>query len=186
MSLENLTDEEWQAIQDQSDEIGYALIEPQVKWSAPAAAAQELPAGAELAPAGALIPLSVGALTLPQLDIMLKNLPVDVTFVDRDDRVRYFSQGKDRLFVRTPAVIGRLVQNCHPPASVDRVNRILDDFKAGRRDVAEFWIQMHGRFVHIRYVALRDAQGQYMGTLEVTQDATHIRELAGERRLMAE
>ena len=106
--------------------------------------------------------------------------------MDHEDRVRYFSQGKERIFVRTEAIIGRSVQMCHPPASVDRVNRILSDFRAGRRDVAEFWIQLHGRFIHIRYYALRDAQRRYLGCLEVTQDVTEIRKLEGERRLISE
>ena len=101
---------------------------------------------------------------------MLCNLPVDITYVDENDEVRFFSQTRERIFDRTPAIIGRTVQNCHPPQSVHRVQQILDDFRAGLRSVAEFWIQMGGKFVHIRYFALRDAAGKYHGTLEVTQD----------------
>jgi len=185
MSLEKLSAEEWQAIKEQSGEIGYALIQPADHWTHKSSdEAQPAPNLAQIA-AGALIPLSVGALSLGLLDLMLKTLPIDITVVDKDNRVAYFSQGKDRLFVRTEAIIGRLVQNCHPPASIDRVNRILEDFKLGRSDVAEFWIQMHGRFAHIRYFALRDAKGEYAGCLEVTQDVTQIRQLQGERRLLA-
>ena len=104
--------------------------------------------------------------------------------MDKDDRVRFFSQTRERIFPRSPAIIGRKVQQCHPPASVHRVQRILDDFRSGVRGEAEFWIQMGGKFIHIRYLALRDPAGTYGGTLEVSQDVTHIRALEGERRLL--
>jgi DUF438 domain-containing protein len=117
---------------------------------------------------------------------MLTHLPVDITFVDENDAVRFFSATKERIFPRSPAVIGRSVQKCHPPASVHRVQRILDDFREGRRDEAEFWIQMGGKFIHIRYFAVRDEQGIYKGAVEVSQDVTHIRALEGERRLLDE
>ncbi|RJO63062.1 MAG: DUF438 domain-containing protein, partial [Myxococcales bacterium] len=113
-----------------------------------------------------------------------KHLPLDLSFVDENDEVRYYSGGEERIFPRSPAVIGRKVQNCHPPKSLDMVNRILDAFRKGEREVAEFWIPFHGRFVHIRYIALRDAKGAYRGTLEITQDVTAIRELQGERKLL--
>ena len=131
-----------------------------------------------------MIPLQVGALTAEQIDLMLQSLPVHVTFVDENDEVRYFSQGRERVFQRSPAIIGRKVQNCHPPQSVHKVQQIVEDFRAGRRDVAEFWIQMQGMFVHIRYFALRDESGAYQGTLEVSQDLAPLRALEGERRLL--
>jgi DUF438 domain-containing protein len=131
-----------------------------------------------------LIPLSTGALTREQINLMLTHLPVDVTFVDEHDRVRYFSQGRERIFDRSAAIIGREVTKCHPPQSVHKVQVILDDFRSGKRDVAEFWIQMGGAFVHIRYYALRDAQGTYKGCIEVSQDVAHIRALEGEKRLL--
>ena len=123
-------------------------------------------------------------LSLEQLKAVFATLPVDVTFVDADDRVRFFSEGKDRVFARPKAILGRLVQHCHPPGSVDVVERILSDFRSGRQDVAEFWIDFKGRFAHIRYFALRDENGAYLGTLEVTQDLTRERALQGERRLL--
>jgi len=131
-----------------------------------------------------LVVLPTGALSLDQLKAVFSTLPVDVTFVDAEDRVRFFSEGPDRVFARPKAILGRLVQHCHPPGSVDVVNRILDDFRAGRRDLAEFWIDFKGRFVHIRYFALRNERRNYLGTLEVTQDLTHERALEGERRLL--
>ena len=128
--------------------------------------------------------LPTGVLSLEQLKAVFAILPVDVTFVDADDRVRFFSEGKDRVFERPKAILGRLVQHCHPPGSVDVVERILSDFRSGRQEVAEFWIDFKGRFAHIRYFALRDEQGTYLGTLEVTQDLTRERALQGERRLL--
>lgn len=129
-------------------------------------------------------PLKTGDLSQAQINLMLTSLPVDVTFVDENDVVRYFSDTPERIFKRTPAIIGRKVLNCHPTASVDKVVAIIDDFRAGKRDVAEFWIQMGGKFIHIRYFAMRDAGGNYRGTLEVSQDITELRKLEGEKRLL--
>ncbi len=131
-----------------------------------------------------LVVLPTGALSLEQLKAVFATLPVDVTFVDAEDRVRFFSEGTRRVFARPKAILGRLVQHCHPPGSVHVVERILSDFRSGRQGVAEFWIDFKGRFAHIRYFALRDEAGGYLGTLEVTQDLTHERSLAGERRLL--
>jgi DUF438 domain-containing protein len=133
--------------------------------------------------AGAIV-LPTGSLTLEHLKAMFAVMPVDMTLVGADDRVKFFSEGRSRVFARPLTIIGRLVQHCHPPSSVDVVERILGDFRSGRQDVAEFWIEMHGRFVHIRYFALRDEQKTYLGCLEVTQDLTHERALEGERRLL--
>lgn len=137
------------------------------------------------------IPLQVGSMTLEQIALIFTHLPVDVTFVDDCNDVRFYSGGKNRIFDRTPDIIGRNVLNCHSPDSVQIVFKILEDFHAGTRDTAEFWIQTKpqdpdSRFIHIRYFAVRDAQGKFYGTLEVTQDVTEIRELKGERRLLDE
>lgn len=130
-----------------------------------------------------LVSFGAGALSPEQLRSMFDVLPFDLTFVDADDRVAFFSEG-ERVFPRAKAVIGRKVQFCHPPKSVHMVTRILDDFRAGRHDKAEFWIQMAGRFLHIRYFAVRDAEQNYQGTLEMTQDLTALRALEGQRRLL--
>jgi DUF438 domain-containing protein len=130
------------------------------------------------------LPLDTGLLTLDQINLMLKHLPVDISFVDENDEVRYYSDVPDRTFPRSPGVIGRTVQNCHPQKSVHMVQRILDAFRSGEQDTAEFWIEMKGTFVHIRYFALRDAGGTYRGCLEVSQDVTGIRALEGEQRLL--
>lgn len=125
-----------------------------------------------------------GSMSSDEIESVLNTLPVDVTFVGKDDTVRYFSMGKERIFPRTPAIIGRQVQQCHPQKSVHVVTQILEDFKAGRRDVAEFWINLEGKFVYIRYFPVRNKAGEYLGCLEVTQDIAPLREIEGERRLL--
>jgi len=120
------------------------------------------------------------------LEAIFDALPLDVTFVDETDTVRYYSKGDARIFRRTPAVIGKKVQDCHPKESLDRVIQVVSDLKSGRRDVAEFWIDLKGRKIYIRYFAMRDKTGKYMGTLEVTQDITDIQKIAGEKRLLDE
>jgi DUF438 domain-containing protein len=128
--------------------------------------------------------LPSGNITLEQLTAIFSTLPLDLTFVDADDRVAFFTEGPERIFARSKAIIGRKVQNCHPPRSVNVVDQILSDFRAGRQNVAEFWIDFHGKYVHIRYFAVRDREGKYLGTLELTQDIKPLRELQGERRLL--
>jgi hypothetical protein len=137
------------------------------------------PAGAE-----GLLSLDTRSINAEQLNLILTHLPIDITFIDENDVVRYYSAGKERIFPRSREVIGRKVQNCHPPKSVHVVNRILEEFKVGKRDVAEFWINQQGKSVHIRYFAVRDRQRRYVGTLEATQDITSIKTLQGERRLL--
>jgi len=131
-----------------------------------------------------MVSLSTGQLSEEQLDRMLTRLPVDLSFVDADDRVRYYSETPNRIFRRTPAVIGRNVTDCHPQKSVDKVVEILTAFKEGSQDEAGFWIRLDGRFILIQYLAVRSEDGRYLGCLEVSQDATEIRALEGERRLL--
>jgi PAS domain S-box-containing protein len=130
---------------------------------------------------GDLIQLPTGELHLKELLNMLNTLPVGITFVDKNDTVRFFSDKQDRIFVRTKAAPGRKVQNCHPPKSLEVVERILQSFKKGTRDSADFWINFKGRFVFIRYFAVRDREGNYLGTMEVTQDVTEIKKLEGRK-----
>jgi PAS domain S-box-containing protein len=129
------------------------------------------------------ISLPSGTLSVKEIEAILDTLPVDITFVDAKDTVRYFSQSPKRIFARTPAVIGRKVQQCHPPKSIDKVNRILADFRSGKSDSASFWINMKGGMIYIRYFAVRDKKGRYLGCLEVTQDITDIMGIKGEKRL---
>jgi uncharacterized protein len=181
MSLDALDELEWWEISRQSAELGFCLVDPVETWR-PASAPQPAP---EAEQAGGRVRLPTGSFGVKELEAILNALPVDVTFVDADDRVRYFTQGRERVFSRSRAVLGRRVQYCHPPSSVDRVDRILQGFRSGRHDRAAFWIEMRGRFVHIEYVALRDENGAYLGCLEVTQDLTEKRALQGQRRLLS-
>ncbi|WP_319758593.1 PAS domain-containing protein [uncultured Sphaerochaeta sp.] len=134
--------------------------------------------------ADALFSCRTGALTFEQLELIFRLLPLDVAFIGADDRVKFYSDPPHRIFPRSPQVIGRLVQNCHPPKSVSTVEEILSSFKEGREDSAEFYLVVRGAFVHIQYYAVRSMDGKYLGTLEVTQDATHLRSLSGEKRLL--
>ena len=125
-----------------------------------------------------------GALSKDEIEVVFNTLPVDITFVDKEDRVRYFNKLGERIFARTKAVIGRKVQKCHPQKSVHVVNKILDSFKSGKKDVAEFWIPTGERLVHIRYFAVRGKDGKYLGTMEVTQDIANLKKIEGEKRLL--
>ena len=123
-------------------------------------------------------------LSKEQLAGILEALPVEISFVDENDSVRFWNKHETRIFKRPVSVVGKSVQNCHPKHSVDKVNQLLSDFKSGKKDSAEFWIDLKGRKVYIRYFAVRDKTGKYLGTLEVTQDITDIKKIEGERRLL--
>jgi DUF438 domain-containing protein len=183
MLLENLTVDEWRTIASGIPEIGYCLIEAPPLWAGDAADGAPAPAD-EIAEPGD-IRLETGVLSLAQLTRMLDALPVDITFVDKDDIVRYFSQGAERVFPRTKDVIGRKVINCHPPASMHVVETLVDDFRNGRKDSEDFWIHMGDKLILIRYFAVRSAQGEYMGVVEVTQNIAPIQQIRGEKRLMS-
>jgi len=182
LSLEALDEDDWAKVKRGEEEIGYAWIAPAPAW-APGTSGEAAPAVDAARPGGAIC-LDRGCLTAEQLDLMLTRLPVDISFVDENDTVIYYSATPERIFPRTPGVIGRKVQNCHPPKSVGIVERILKAFRSGERDTAEFWIESGGRFIHFRYFALRDTKGSYRGALEVPEDATAVRALRGERRLL--
>ncbi len=131
-----------------------------------------------------LLQFETGALLKDEVEAIINTLPIDITFVDEEDTVKFYSASKERIFVRTKAVIGRKVQQCHPQKSVHIVNKILDSFKSGKKDVAEFWIPKDNRLIHIRYFPVRSRDGKYLGTIEVTQDVTDIKQLEGEKRLL--
>jgi len=180
MSLDKLTKQEWYEIYQQSIEIGFCLYDPTGKWKPEGVKVEEK----SLEETGR-IQLPSGSFNIPELTAILNTIPFDLTFVDKDDTVRFFTQGKERIFARSRAILGRKVQLCHPPSSVHIVERILDDFKSGKQDQAAFWINMGGRFIHIEYFAMKDENGNYLGTLEVSQDLTEKRKLQGEQRLLS-
>lgn len=180
MCLTTFTEDDWAEIFNASPRYGWCLVAPLEGYRP---AAPFMKPGVEL-PAAEGIALPTGTLSLEQLMNIFATLPVDLTFVDAENRVAFFSEGPDRVFARSRAILGRKVQHCHPPKSVHIVDQIVDDFRAQRQSVAEFWINFHGRFVHVRYFAVRDQDQNYLGTLEVTQDVSQIRALEGERRLL--
>jgi DUF438 domain-containing protein len=186
-SLDMLSDQEWIKVKEGEADIGFAWVVPDTGWPEDIIKEPEdvPPEPAEVLKevVGAL-GLDTGRMTLEQINLMLTHLPVDLTFVDENDRVAYYSEGPERIFPRSPAIIGREVRNCHPPKSVHLVNQILDAFKSGSRDTAEFWIELGGKFIYIRYFAVRDADGYYRGCLEVSQDLAQIRKLEGQQRLL--
>jgi len=191
-ALRKLPAPAWAEMRRGEAEIGYAWINPGNLWdanvvAAQSGAAQSGPAQTEpetTAEAAGTIPLEVGELLPEQIDMMLKALPVDVTFVDEKNKVRYYSGGPDRIFPRSPGVIGRDVANCHPPKSVHVVERIVSSFRKRERDSAEFWFTLGEKVIHIRYFAVYNSDGNYRGTVEMSQDVTAIRELTGEKKLL--
>jgi len=181
MSLETLTDRDWLEVRDGEAEIGYSWIEPLVEWVPDIADEDQKVIGAAVMGA---VALDTGALTPEQVNLMLKYLPVDITFVDENDRVAFYSAGKHRVFPRSSGIIGREVKRCHPPTSVHIVENILHSFKIKEKEDAEFWINMGDKKIHIRYYPMFDDDGNYKGTMEVTQDITEIQKLKGDRLLL--
>jgi PAS domain S-box-containing protein len=179
-ALKVIPKDEWTGIRRQFDEMGYCCFTPE----SATIQLKEAAATAPIAKEEGKVNLETGVFSKEELEAMLNTLPVDITFVDKDDTVRYFSQGKDRLFVRTKAIIGRKVQQCHPQKSVPMVNLILDAFRKGTKDVAEFWMNLDGRLINTRYFAVRDNAGKYLGCVEVAQDITNIKKIEGEKRLL--
>lgn len=181
MLVEKLTQDEWITIKDESGEIGF-IIDDVPEWNPTKKVKQEVKK--ETKDKG-IITLPSGYFKVEELTAMLNSLPFDITFVDKDDTVKYFSQGKERIFARTKAIIGRDVANCHPPSSVHIIDGIVKDLKSGKKDHEDFWIKLRdGRFAYLRYFAVRDAEGEYLGVVEVSQDIAPIQEITGEKRLV--
>jgi DUF438 domain-containing protein len=175
-----VTELEWIDVRKEFDEIGYCCFTPP-ELTAPT------PSKAIVAQAlvsEGVLNFETGNLTKEQLEVLLNTLPLDVTFVDANDTVQYFNKPDKRFFVRTKAVIGRKVAKCHPLKSLHIVGKIVESFKTGKKNVAEFWITMNNRFLLIRFFAVRDASGKYLGAIEVVQDLTDLKKLEGERRLL--
>jgi len=183
--LEKLSASDWVEVLKESDKMGYVFVE---KSKETEALIKDLKSALLEEPVfeDNEISLPTGKLRLKELMSVLNMLPVDITFVDNEDKVRYFSDSKERIFLRTKSVIGIKLQNCHPPQSLEAVEKILKSFKEGKRDIVDFWFNQDGKFVYIRYFAVRDEGGSYLGTLEVSQDLTEIKKLEGEKRLDAE
>ncbi|MDD3196343.1 MAG: PAS domain-containing protein, partial [Paludibacter sp.] len=182
MAMDKLTEAEWYEIARQSLEIGFCLYDPPTDWRPEWVQGSVLE---ELNQSGDHIQLPSGSFSAEELMAILNTLPVDMTFVDKDDKVKYFSQGNERIFQRNRAILNRDVRLCHPPASAHIVDKIIDDFKSGKASRAPFWINMKGKMIHIEYFALRNEKGEYLGTLEMSHDVTTYRELEGEQRILS-
>ncbi len=186
MVLETLSEDEWFKIMEESNEIGYFHIEPKEMWKPVRADVEEkVKEQGEQPSNNGYVKFDAGILLPEEINAMLNTLPVDITFVDKDGLVKYFSQGKERIFARPKTIIGREVKNCHPPASVHIVEGIVEDLKAGKKDHEDFWIKMGSKYVYIRYFAVRNEKGEYLGVLEVSQDIKPIQDITGEKRLVS-
>ncbi|MEX1377085.1 MAG: DUF438 domain-containing protein [Eubacteriales bacterium] len=195
MILDKFTPDEWHQIEKDSAEIGYTLIDVPKRWS-PASAEQGENNGDESrqdlesstvigADTQTKVMFDAGSLTSEEINSILNTVPIDMTFVGADNRVKYFTQGKERIFARPKTIIGREVKNCHPPKSVHIVEQIVEDLRTGKKDNEDFWIRMGDMFVYIRYFAVRNKKGEFLGTLEISQNIKPITELEGEKRLMS-
>lgn len=182
MALEVLTEKQWYDMQRQALEFGYCLYDPPGLWK-PSFVTEEEISEASLHKGN--IQLPSGQFTVEELLAILNHLPIDMTFVDKNDKVKYFSQGKERVFHRNRAILNRDVRFCHPPSSAHIVDKIIDDFKSGKEDSAPFWINMRGQMVHIDYFALHNEKGEYLGTLEVSHNVQKYRNLEGEQRILS-
>ena len=182
MSMDTLTEDEWYKIYQETPDFGYCLIDPEDKWKPAGMAKVEKQTYMETD----AIRLSSGAFSIEELEALFIHLPIDITFVDKDDKVRFFSHSPKRVFERNRSIIGRDVRMCHPPGSVHVVEQILEDFKSGKENKAAFWISnFKGRFVYIEYSAVRGKNSEYLGVVEVTQDITGLRALEGDQRLLS-
>jgi len=202
-SLKLISDDEFAVIRKGDDEIGYCLIE-----NPPAYRSSHLDSlGYKKDDANNLLSdlkdllvkhglngssqkdevlnVSNGKLTLEQINLIYKHMQIDLSYVDENDIVKFYTDSKHRVFPRSPGVIGREVQNCHPRESLSTVNAIIDAFRKGEQDEAEFWIDRGDKFIYIVFNAVRDDEGNFKGVLEMMQDVTHIRSLKGSRRLLS-
>jgi DUF438 domain-containing protein len=178
--IETLSFFDWVLVDSSSDEIGYFLEKPKDSWKKVDQEEQE-----EEQTIKGEVKFDAGSLSPDVLNQMLNTLPFDMTFVDKDGHVKYFTQGKERIFDRPKTIIGRHVNMCHPPQSVHVVEEIVESFRNGKKDHEDFWIRMKDMFVYIRYFAVRDKNSEYLGTLEITQNIKPIVELEGEKRLIS-
>lgn len=187
MVLDALAEDEWLRIRDDSAEIGYFMIEPGQQWKPVRENVEsKMKEQGEVPANNGYIRFEPGLLTPEEIKCIFNTLPFDITFVDKDGSVKYFTQGKERIFARPASIIGRQVSNCHPPASVHVVEKIVEELTSGEKDHEDFWIKMGEQFVYIRYFAVRNDQGDFLGIIEVTQNIKPIQDITGEKRLLSE
>ncbi len=184
MCLDALNEQNWRQIYEETPDFGFCLYDPQVEWKGDSRSL--IGEGEPAYSSGGPIRLSSGSFDVHELEALFRLLPVDITFVDKDDKVKFFSHSPKRVFERNRSIIGRDVRMCHPPHSVHIVEQIISDFKSGKENSAAFWISnFKGRFVYIDYIALRGKDNEYLGVVEFTQDITDLRALQGDQRLLS-
>ena len=187
-SMELLSEDEWKEFYEGDEEMGWMLLEKPMPY--PAKVSEYIHPSDDFTERELSFSLEdtfhydEGYMSPSQVNLLLRFLPIDITFVDENDKVIFYNRGDDRVFPRSKGIIGREVRFCHPPKSVDMVLRIVNEFKAGTKDVAEFWFNYRGRIIHIRYFAIRDENKKYKGVIEMSQDVTDIQKLTGEKRLL--
>lgn len=181
MSLDTLKEEDWYQIYKETPLFGFCLYDPQTEWRPETVEVSE-----PTFLSGEAVRLASGSFSVPELEAIFRTLPIDITFVDKNDKVKFFSHGTKKIFDRNRSIIGRDVRLCHPPGSVHIVEQIIADFKSGKENKAAFWISnFKGLFAYIEYTALRSNEGEYLGVMEVTQDITELRKLEGDQRLLS-
>ncbi|GAB1432505.1 DUF438 domain-containing protein [Spirochaetota bacterium] len=201
-ALKRISEEEWAEIRRGEDAIGFAWVRPGAEWDPALVGRQKSsmygnfeaaiaatspvsgPENRDKAVQSELLNLAVGKLPLDYLNRILVSLPFDISFVDADNKVLYYSDSPHRVFPRSPGIIGRDVENCHPPKSVATVKKIIESFRNKEKDKAEFWLELGGKFIYISYKPMFDDSGKYLGTLEMSMDASELRSLQGQRRLL--
>ncbi|MGV6845128.1 MAG: DUF438 domain-containing protein [Lutibacter sp.] len=187
-ALELLTNDEWNSFYEGDEEIGWMLPQKPkpVKQNSGnyVHPSDDFTDKSESVISDQSFHFDEGFMTPDQVNLLLTVLPVDITYVDENDKVIFYNRGEERVFQRSKGIIGREVKYCHPPKSVGTVLKILEEFKSGKKNVAEFWLNFKGRLIHIRYFAVRAKDGAYKGVVEMSQDVTEIQKLEGEKRLL--
>jgi DUF438 domain-containing protein len=182
-SLKVLSEDEWYHILQDSAEIGYCLIEPKNEWRPVNLNVSDSVDGIDVEKSKGYLIFETGVLTPNEISLIFNHLPVDITFVDKEGIVKYFSASEERIFVRARSIIGRKVENCHPPASVETVEKLVEDLAMGKKNYEDFWLHLGDKYVFIRYIAVRDEKGEFVGVVEVTQDIKHFQSITGEKRI---
>ena len=181
MALDTLKEEDWYQIYNETPQYGFTLYDPQQEWK-PSGNIESKP----VFMSADAIQVSTGSFSSQELEAIFKTLPIDITFVDKNDKVKFFSHGTKKVFDRNRSIIGRDVRLCHPPGSVHIVEQIISDFKSGKENKAAFWISSFmGKFVYIEYTALRGSDNEYLGVMEITQIIDDLRSLEGDQRLLS-
>jgi DUF438 domain-containing protein len=185
MISDAFTEADWLKVADESAEIGYCIVHPEAEWK-PERVGPEPTEKLGAVPEGNLA-FGTGYLTMKELESLLNALPLELTFIDAEETVKYYNSGPDeKIFMRTKSALGRHAENCHPPKSVAIMKQLVADLKSGKKDKEMMWYEEFGKFVVVTYLALRDENGVYLGTLEYVQDAKSVRDLTGSKRKLAD